>query len=463
MNNINAFGQTLQYYLKQTNTKASTLAVAIKYDLSYISKWQTGKMLPSEKNIESIIDTICRCVMSGDINKLLEDYSCSEEQLMARIRMDFTQAYALCRPKPTINKFYPNMHISEIISVIDKNVIASADIVAVTDILAMPHEYRLILAGIKENHFSALHWSSPKKYKLAINVNSSDCVYDSIFLIHMLTSLSSIDFSLYNNPYALGKIIYCTDSDVVSAGLFPGNKECFFVNIFGNEMDIHRNIDSLFVQENLMFKKTTLKEMLGNREYIQTLISTGISWVIGHTTELLLPEDVFTELLEQSNMNIPEYRRHYNLIQNVLHNPTNRIMIYESAISYLTVDGIVDFFNMPVQLTDNQILRCISYYYELININASIRLIDGGFSEDFRYITNPCMLLSDSICYLRLENGKYSNNIMLLNDRTIKKLFYDFFDEVWNNRKDVVSSEKTVIKDKIDHYLHSANAMLKLE
>ena len=82
-------------------------------------------------------------------------------------------------------------------------------------------------------------------------------------------------------------------------------------------------------------------------------------------------------------------------------------MIYESTMTNIAIDGVVDFYNRPVKLNPQQILKCLDYYMDLVEMEAEIRLIDGGFSDDFRYITNPCMFLSDLTCYLRLENNRY--------------------------------------------------------
>lgn len=45
----NKFAKLLQELLTRTGTKSSALAKALQYDVSYISKWQSGRMLPSEK------------------------------------------------------------------------------------------------------------------------------------------------------------------------------------------------------------------------------------------------------------------------------------------------------------------------------------------------------------------------------------------------------------------------------
>lgn len=48
------YRQVFKILLDMTNTKLSSIAYALDYDISYISKWNSGKKLPSSKNIYTI-------------------------------------------------------------------------------------------------------------------------------------------------------------------------------------------------------------------------------------------------------------------------------------------------------------------------------------------------------------------------------------------------------------------------
>lgn len=454
---VNAFAAELQKLLRITNTKSVTLAKAVQYDLSYISKWLSGKMLPSEKNIDEVIQNIILCICGNGEEKLQAEYGCTGSLLRNNLTVELREQYDKSRPREVTAAFQGSRPIFDMISAIDKRVYEAAKVLAVIDILSLPHESRLVMAGIKDGYFSSQNLN--QTYEMIISLNSSDCVYDSIFMIHMLTSFSCIDFKLYCNPAAQGKLIYSMDDEVVSAFLFPGNKDCIGVGELSNGMDIRQNLSTLINQENLMFRQSSIPYMIACKDYIQALISPNIKWLIGHPTELLLPQDVFEELIT-GEPNDTELRKLYALSQNVLHNKTAKVMIYESTMTNIAVDGVIDFYNKPVKLKPQQILRCLDYYAELTGMGAEIKLIDGGFSEDFRYITNPCMFLSDLTCYLRLENNRYEDNILLLNYRGVKDLFNHFFDTVWTQRTDVVTSDKEAICEKMKHYRKSAEVFV---
>ena len=453
----NNFAERLQYLLHITNTKNSTLAKAVQYDLSYISKWLSGKMLPSEKNVEEVIEHITTCLIEMGEEKLKEEYGCSGEELKKRLSDDLRTVYNKCRVKDKEDYFLATRPIAEVISSIDKRILDRSSVVAVLDILSLPHENRLVLAGIKDGHFS--YGVQNTEYSMVISLHSGDCVYDAIFLIHMLTSFSGMNFKLYNDAAAGGKFIYCLDESAVSGFLFPGSKELVSVGELGNGKKIRQSVEPLLDQEKLIFKKTTMQDMIDHHDYIRSMFSSPVRWLIGHAMELLLPEEVFEELVKDRK-DRDECRKLYRLSQSVLSNSQTKVMIYESAIAGLAVDGELDFYNEEVLLSPKQILCCLDYYAKLTDMGADIRLIEGGFSSDFRYITNPCLFLSDAVCYVRLENHRYENNILVINDRESKELFDRFYDTVWTDRPDVVTGDKEKIRRKMEHFCTSAEILV---
>lgn len=454
----NGFAAKLQELLRQSNVKHATLAGAVQYDLSYISKWLSGKMLPSEKNIDEVIEKIADCLMQGNREALAESCGCDAAALRGRLLDELHRAYEDGRPKKIEEHFQAVQPIHEVVEDIDRKVWNSKKVLAVVDLFSMPHENRLALAGIRNGRFVSK--PSDMEYSMVICADSTDCVYDAIFLIHMLTSMSDLKFKLYNTKKAYGKILYCMDDQTVSAFVFPEQKSCIAVNELINRKEIGQSLGALIDQENLIFRKTTVAEMIRGRDYIQTMISSNIRWILGHATELLLPQDVFSELMAADDRDTSEYSRIYGLSQKVAGAASSRIMVYESAIAHLAVDGIIDFYNRPVALTPGQVVRCLNYYKDLVKRGSQIRIIDGGFSDDFRYITNPCMFLSDSICYVRLENNRYEDNILVLKDKSVKEIFERFFSAVWTGRRDVVTEDGAQIIRKIDRYIESAEILM---
>ena len=60
------FGKTLEKFLLTSNVKNYTVAKALNYDVSYISKWISASALPSKKNADFVMETIAETI-SGQV------------------------------------------------------------------------------------------------------------------------------------------------------------------------------------------------------------------------------------------------------------------------------------------------------------------------------------------------------------------------------------------------------------
>ena len=67
------FGANLEELMIFTGVKNTLIASELNYDTSYISKWITGKSLPSKKNIEKILSTICDVLVAHSNENILSD------------------------------------------------------------------------------------------------------------------------------------------------------------------------------------------------------------------------------------------------------------------------------------------------------------------------------------------------------------------------------------------------------
>lgn len=79
MKDKNRFSILLEHLMAIAELKNSILAKAVQYDDSYISKWISGKLLPTEKNHENTLQAISHCIVEAlseeSTAQLLQDIS----------------------------------------------------------------------------------------------------------------------------------------------------------------------------------------------------------------------------------------------------------------------------------------------------------------------------------------------------------------------------------------------------
>lgn len=490
-NKKNSYSILLQELLAKTGLKNAALSEALQYDVSYISKWVTGRFLPSEKNITQISDGIASCVVHAIEPEQEEEWfsqyqAGNQEELEQEISRALINAYYQSKGKvisrqQEMSAGIVHMPMRGLIEMMDfsGNQEESIKVAAVVDILSLDRESRLLLAYIEKGRFRLKERLKNIQLSMIMEINpatrkeNADDVYDAIFLIHMLTSLSYVDVQLYNQMFAHEKVIYAVkDRFALTAMLHAETFSCLGVS--KNEdlaivNDWYRTVGMMCDQESMIFRKSSICEMLRNHEYVQLMIATEKRWLLGHMTELLLPDEIFYELLGKLPAKWQEdaenLEKAHNFSANILKNSEISIMIYESAFTDFIISGELDFYNHKVCLDVEQRLQVLCYYLEKIQEEkkGQIKLIEGGFSTDFQYITNPCMFLSSSICYLRLENGCYENNIFVLQDRFLKEMFERFYEKIWHQRQDVVLEEDEKVCERIKQYISSVQLLRKME
>lgn len=94
----NEFSELLRELIHHSGIKNQSIADAVGYDLSYISKWLGGKMLPSERTIDATVQAISQCI-SDSLNDLNRDWFAAkyhENQnglIQKSIRQELLNAY----------------------------------------------------------------------------------------------------------------------------------------------------------------------------------------------------------------------------------------------------------------------------------------------------------------------------------------------------------------------------------
>lgn len=488
----NQFGRTLESLLLTSGVKNYTIARALNYDVSYISKWISAAALPSRKNIDRIISKTALIIAEQGDQAALSELSRQlgipgaeedKETLARSIRERLTEAYFAASGYSHDEKYINNAHfmalpegqqpfLMEFSKGIDLN--QQVNIAVMADLFALDRTSKLALAGIEHHRFRLKEIKDNIHLHLILNLDDlkGNMVYDVVLLVHLLTHYSLMDFHLSYSKSAQGKLIFAVEGDYAGMTVLSGGRQYLCTTATRDLVSVNRLYNGILLEQDpdkMVFFTTAMDDMLESHEYIRALLASKNQWLVGHLTELLLAPEIFHKLSAEfwgADTQIQKEAEHaYALSVNQEAQRRVELMLYDTALTNFLLSGEVDFFNYRAVLSPKERKQELAYLYGLLKDNAelNVKVITGGFSDDFKYITNPCMFLSETMDYLRLENGYYTGNLLLVKDQSVQRIFHDFFEEIWNHREDVVLSEREKILEKLEGLINTADLLAGVE
>lgn len=455
MKDKNRFSILLEHLLEVAEVKNYTLAKRLQYDVSYISKWVSGRMLPAKKTEKRVMEGISACVVDEATDDgrdlLLREYSVSiPSDLKAAIYDNLIAEYDYLQEE--------------------------LDIVAVMDLMEMAREYRLKVANLQNGQLVDQRSYDNVYFKLMIDISREkwDPIYDAALIINVLTNFSHIHFKLFGSTAAAGRAVFVVKGDFAITGLLVSHSRCAAVTATEDPQNcesLYDNFSKLCVRDDQLFRDTSMRQLISQYDYMHTLLASNLRWMFGHLNELLLPDDLFEEILTAHEAELKDFlgatpaelRSVHNLAKGVVEETNIRILIYEAAFSSMAVSGELDFFSYKVSLTPDQRSRCISYVLQLCKQREKLefRLISGRIVNDFQYVADPNMFLSGAASYLRLDNNCPVNRIAMVNNSVMEDRLSEYFDQVWNLDDQNVTKERNAIAEHIHHVLQGIHLITR--
>lgn len=480
----NSFGTCLEQQLLRANVKNFTLANALSYDVSYISKWITGRAVPSRKNIEKIISVAGSLIAERSEEKVREEMRRehgvqSDRELRAVVENALRDAYYATVGELDQRQYVNNAALRVApkgpFSMLEEyalslNEAKTLSIAVMADLFALDRSSKLRMAGIEEHAFRLKVRREGISMDYIVDLSRLDggSVYDVILLIHMMTCFSLVNFRLYNSSWARDKLLIAVRDEFAGVTMLTRRRQ-FLCTTSTREKktveELYESVEGHIDPDELVFSPTAMRSILLNHEYFHNLISRNRRWLVGHITEHFISRELFYQLLEQRFPEDVQARqeaeRAYLLAGNMLRKKQVKAMIYDRALVDFVLSGELDFFNEKVILPPEQRREELRHIKEILSeLDAeSLKLIKEGFSEDFKYITNPCLFLSDSVSYLRLENKQYRDNLLLVRSESMKKTFDVFFEKIWNDDQEQIISEHNVIMRKLEDLIETATLL----
>lgn len=473
----NDFAELLHKLIHEAGIKMINISLATGYDLSYISKWMSGKMLPSEKNIRAIVRSVAECIICASdgrqVEGLLEAYGSGDREGL-QLAMEEALLLAYSRSKGVANKRSIDLHahisIREILQRVEEmNSSGAGDYIAIADLFRLDRDSRLEFAGIYNGRYETRKHDRDAQVTIVTCIDDpEDVIYDCLYLLHLISICSRQRLSIYNSRVATGKFLYIADRSVSVSGIvFPQDRGCTAVSIV-DDPETAGQLHQAYMQQvntrSMMLQPMDIRDFMTSRSYIKSMFSEDNRWLIGHVTEQLLPRELFEELLQEIHVEDPaEYRSIHEFAQGIIQHSPVRIMLYETTISDLLATGEVDFFNHKLRFNSRQMKMFLEYLMQLNASDVQFRMIKGGFSVHFEHLYNPCLFISGTSLYMRLENAYDRESILICIDPDVKQLIGRFFEQAWSERPDVVVEDETAIARILTHYCTMNSLLNNLE
>ncbi len=431
------FGKNIEKLIQFSGQKNYSLAKELGYDVSYISKWISGAMLPASENIKNICEKTAKFVVDNateihkceilayyklDINK----YS-SDESIIQYIQDMLNESYLFSSQKKA-NKNYikvgkenteqcnsllyikPRLlkkHLDEEIMDLTKKEIKN-DVILLADLFSLGKDDKLHIAGIRSGSTIKTEMKNVRiRFLISFDENAEDIIFNTILLMNMIKIYSNINFTFYSCKHAQYSLTSVIKENSFTYTVYTDTKQCLFTNVSQDPkvvQDIYESLEEMIeTRSRITFLEKNPREIILEKNYIEYMIGRDLRWLIGNMSELFMPSDLFLEIgkivFGESKEIVDELKNIDAILQNAIYKSDIQILMYENAIRQYISNGRLSFFNTTITLSLKQRQRHIEYMEKILkeNEDIDIKLINGNLVDDFKNKENPTAYLSRNI------------------------------------------------------------------
>jgi len=484
------FGYLLEKLLHLSKQKKNALAKTLGYDISYISKWTSGKNLPIHKNIQEICMNTSKFIVNSlteETKKDIKEYFdidntiISKEDLINYLDELLKESYTYTSQKnihiqsknvyweddcnatihinPKLRKYYLNKDI--------ENYIASSnslDLMLNANLKKLGKDDKISIADIKTDLIKKKEDIDLKvRVLLDFDNDYEDIIFNTIMIINMIAMYPSMDFKVYNCNVGLNDIISIVKDRVLYTSSFTKDKKCLISTMSKDKNiidEIYYSLETILKnQGSLLVENKTSMDIIKDQLYTQYLMSQDLRWLIGSINELFMPSRLFMEVknsLFKDDKILEEIEKVNIVLQNITYKSKIKVLIYVSEIKRYISSGEINFLNNPVKLSFEQRKEHINYLKDIIknNDNIEVKLVAGDFVEYFKNYPNPCLYLSKSIKLIQ-TNHDYA----IVRDKEFKDICDKFYKKIWEEPNDIIISDKDEILDILQKELTYASIL----
>ena len=161
-------------------------------------------------------------------------------------------------------------------------------------------------------------------------------------------------------------------------------------------------------------------------------------YVLSYFSEHLMPEDLFEIIVTEMEKDeegelIENIRKTYYLTKSILMETETHIILCDTYIHSIMVDGEISFFHKRIKLDVKQRLAFLKYVLESCQQNSAmkIRLFGKEVFPGTQFIGNPNVFISQNMSHLRIPDVNEENIVNTISSSSLEKLLKHTFREIW--------------------------------
>lgn len=447
----NKFGNMLKQLITDNKTKANIVSEKLGYDPTYLSKWITGKNLPSEKNIDFICEKLSVILSAGK----------NPDKIKSNL----------------IGAYYSDLGFSTLERSMNKNisvVTSDADVIGLIMDILQQLEYsgvRDITINTTLNLFQEFEYHMEeiiaRLHKMNLNsLKLNTCglfgnnAYNHLIFCNNILSLTSgnyfIDFNIYKQKEELPEVLVIND---IFAMNIVHLKNVVFLCYYSFDKKYIESVSSSF---NLIiphlekaFSYVMPISLRKTNVQINHFLQNNITILFSESPAILIPKDILDYLIDSNELNIKgkDWDDHVNYLTQISnsfekytkHNNI-RILIYESMLLQYINSGVIEIGGHKHKFTKEQIKRHILYICDCIEKNKNIEFYTISDTINFdTYNRNPPSIFfsptSVAVGNTNIYTNEQSYNYYFSTEKSIIDIFEKYLDTIIEKSSCVKISE----------------------
>lgn len=490
MNSNNRFSSLLKNLLLTANLKNTILAQELQYDVSYISKWLNGQILPAEKGLEKILHTISSCITRSleseqkaqmyakytvnnddDLEGAIYDNLLIEYNYVKELKADTGLEIA-----PQI-AYFPELTLLQFVNKMRHPVLRNVqalNVVAMLDVINMEKNCQLIIADLQNAYSTSQRMLYPGvHFNMLLDLSTAleKPIHNTTFIMNMIANFSNVKFNLYESKQARGKAIFAVDNGFIISGMLTDNNHCIAVTTSEDPQIcnvMYNKLRSFCGKNNQLTSAMSMKEFISSSGYMRSILAEKHKWIICCLSEHFISESLFETLLDQiSTDSIDEefsleLKKSYYLTRNILNETKTDAIIIDSTLQQFLVTGQIYFYHLKFHLTTEQRIEYLKNIRSILesNPNVNIRIFSRDTIMNFQFLGAPNIMIADSITHVRVSTEHSQNRIEVMNSTSIKLLLETTFNEIWNS---IGESGETLTSQLINQLIHTLEILQRTE